>query len=71
MSGTVVETPIARLLRSRPYSDAKVARECGITVSKLNRLKHGGSAVLRAEEAVKLARLFGVAVEELLPQEVG
>lgn len=63
------ETPIARLLRSKPYSQAAVARELGISPWRLSRLKNGGSAVLTAAEAVRAARLFGVPVEELVPDE--
>lgn len=63
------ETPFARLLRSKPYSQAAVARELGISPWRLSRLKTGGSAVLTAAEAVRAARLFGVPVEELVPDE--
>lgn len=68
MAVTVMEPPIARLIRERCMSAAKVAAHVGMTRSKLSRLCTGnGSSRLTAEEAVKLSRLFGVTVEELLP----
>lgn len=47
-----------------------VAEQLGIDRLRLRQLMHGKTA-WRLEEAVRAARLFGVAVEELLPQEVG
>ena len=61
-----VETPLSRLIREQGRLKGWVADQLGIGPERLSRLI-SGERRLTLEEGIKLADLFGVPIETLLP----
>ena len=61
-----IGTRLAALRTARGYTQAVVAAECGLTVSRLSRLENG-RAVLLMDEAMRLTLFYGVGLQALSP----
>lgn len=59
---------IKKLRREKQWTQQKLAKEAGLSPNTIAKIEQGGSLKVRIDTVVKIADVFDVSIDELIPK---